>query len=446
MKKKNLAVFYPVILAVVSMFFASTVHATNGMNLEGYGPIATGMGGASFAYDNGTAAMMNNPATLGLMPEGDRLDVDFGYLGPHITSSMPGAPDAKSSADAFFMPAFGLAKKTGNVTYGVGMFSQGGMGAEYDANSFMAMGSGQEVRSELGVGRVIFPIAYNATPNLTIGGSIDYVWASLDLEMAAPGAQLGSMVTGCGGAVCAGLPAALKSAPWARVDFTGGGNFNGAATGDGVAAKIGATYKITPDLTVGATYHTKTDLSDLMTKGNGANLSAAGFGLIGNGTIIVRDFQWPATYGAGAAWNATKDLMIVADIKFIEWKDVMKSFKMSYEGGVFGNPTTINFALPQNWKNQTVYELGLGYKVTEPFTVRAGANLSRNPIPDTYLNPLFPATIKNHYMVGAGYMLTKASGVDASFTYAPKVHSTTGQGIDVSHYQTNAQIMYSYRF
>ena len=42
------------------------VYATNGMNLEGYGPIATAMGGASMAYDNGTAAVINNPATLAL--------------------------------------------------------------------------------------------------------------------------------------------------------------------------------------------------------------------------------------------------------------------------------------------------------------------------------------------------------------------------------------------
>jgi len=40
--------------------------ATNGMNMEGYGPIATAMGGASMAYDNGTAGLINNPATLGI--------------------------------------------------------------------------------------------------------------------------------------------------------------------------------------------------------------------------------------------------------------------------------------------------------------------------------------------------------------------------------------------
>lgn len=41
--------------------------ATNGMDMEGYGAIALGMGGASMAYDNGTAAMMNNPATMVMM-------------------------------------------------------------------------------------------------------------------------------------------------------------------------------------------------------------------------------------------------------------------------------------------------------------------------------------------------------------------------------------------
>ena len=53
--------------AAILTLLTPTAHATNGMNMEGYGPIAAAMGGASMAYDNGTAAMMNNPATIGLM-------------------------------------------------------------------------------------------------------------------------------------------------------------------------------------------------------------------------------------------------------------------------------------------------------------------------------------------------------------------------------------------
>ncbi len=445
---KKIFSLYLLFFGVVSAAVSVPVFATNGMNLEGYGPIATGMGGASMAYDNGAAAVMNNPATIGLMPEGDRLDVALGYLGPHITASAPGAPDAKSSADAFFMPAIGWIKKSGPLAYGVGMFSQGGMGAEYDASSFLALGSGDKVRSELGVGRIIIPVAYNVNPDLTIGGSIDYVWASLDVKMAATGAQFVNMVTNCAGPACAGL-GGFAGAPWTRLDFSGGGDFNGAATGNGFAGKIGAAYKINPSFSVGAVYQSKTSLGDLETKTDGSSISAAGMGVVGTGKIKVRDFQWPATYGIGAAWNASDALVVVADIKRINWSNVMRSFKMTYEGTLGGAPgNAVDFAMPQNWKNQTVYEIGAGYKFTPEFTGRIGVNIANNPIPDAYLNPLFPATIKNHYTIGAGYMVSKASSVDVSFTYAPEVKSTIPgpMPVTISHNQTNAQVMYSYRF
>ena len=110
---KKLLMFGSVLVFVVmSVFLAPAAYATNGMNLEGYGPIATGMGGASMAYDNGDAAVMNNPATLGLMPQGNRFDLALGYLGPHVKAEMPGA-EAKSSANAFFMPAIGWIQKSG---------------------------------------------------------------------------------------------------------------------------------------------------------------------------------------------------------------------------------------------------------------------------------------------------------------------------------------------
>ena len=445
--KKQLMMFGSVLVFVVmSAVLMPSAYATNGMNLEGYGPIATGMGGASMAYDNGVAAVMNNPATLGLMPEGDRLDVAIGMLGPNIMAESGGA-EAKSSANAFFMPAFGWAKKAGAMTYGVGMFSQGGMGTEYDANSLMdGGGSGKKVRSELGVGRVIVPLAYNVTPALTIGGSLDYVWASLDLKMAVPGSTFFSMITNCSGPACAGL-GPIAAAPWTRLDFSDSSDFSGAAKGTGFGGKLGITYKVNSDVSVGAVYHSKTSLSDLETKANGADISASGMGTVGTGKISVRDFQWPETYGIGVAWNANKELQIVADIKRINWSDVMKSFNMTYEGPLAGAPgNTVDFAMLQNWKNQTVYELGVAYKVSEPLILRAGFNLSNNPIPDTYLNALFPATIKNQYTVGAGYMVSKASSVDFSYTYAPEVKQTNGQGVTVAHSQTNAQLMYSYRF
>ena len=158
-----------------SLALVPAAHATNGMNMEGYGPIATGLGGASMAYDNGTAAMMNNPATLGLMPAGNRLDIAFGTLSPDITSKVSGMPDAASAADMFLMPAFGWVQKNGQFAYGAGVFAQGGMGTEYAADSFMAAGSGEKVMSQVSMGRFLVPAAYDVNDKFKIGASLDFV-------------------------------------------------------------------------------------------------------------------------------------------------------------------------------------------------------------------------------------------------------------------------------
>ena len=173
--------------------------ATNGMNMEGYGPVSSGMGGASQALDHGTAAMAQNPATLALMGSVARFDVALGVLGPKVGSSMAGPPKADSGGTSYVMPALGYARRQGAWTYGLGVFAQGGMGTEYGADTFLAAGSGSPVRSELGVGRLLLPVAYQVTPNFAVGATLDFVWAGLDMRMAASGAQLGAMVTGASG-------------------------------------------------------------------------------------------------------------------------------------------------------------------------------------------------------------------------------------------------------
>ena len=95
------------------LFAATTAQATNGMLMEGYGPISVGMGGASQAIDHGNAAMAQNPATLGMMQDGSsRLDVAFGILGPDVTSSVPALGlTADSGGTSYLMPAFGYVQR-----------------------------------------------------------------------------------------------------------------------------------------------------------------------------------------------------------------------------------------------------------------------------------------------------------------------------------------------
>jgi len=449
----TIKVKHSLLAASVAVALASpmSVLATNGMNLEGYGPIATGMGGASMAYDNGVAAVMNNPATLGLMDDGSsRLDVALGNLGPDVSNDAGPGGIAKSGGTSYFMPAIGYAKRAGKLTYGFGMSAQGGMGTEYGANTFMANPSqggttsiNKVTRSEVGVGRIVAPIVYNLDKNLTIGGSIDYVWATMDLQMAASQAQAMGMITG---GTLAGALGGLPAWDTAYFDFSDDNDFGGQASGAGFAGKIGLTYKVSNEISIGATYHTETSMGDLETSGFGATMSmfsngATVAGGVMPGKIAVNDFQWPSTLGVGMTYKQDK-FMIAADVKTISWSDVMSSFNMTFSNAM-GNLT---MSMPQNWEDQTVIHIGGSYKLSSATTLRAGVNSSSNPVPSSTVNPLFPATIENHYTLGFGHDLSKKSAINFSLAIAPEVSVTAGTGIVTTHAQTNWQFMYSQKF
>lgn len=375
-------------LAALGLAVPGLALATNGMIMEGYGPIAAGMGGASMAYDNGTAALANNPATLGLMGEGSRIDLMLGFVGPDV--SAPGTM-GKSSAEAFYMPAIGYAKKQGKLAYGAGIYGQGGMGTEY-GNGDMA---------QVSVGRVIFPLAYSVNERFNVGGSIDIVWAGMDL-----------VVGGFG------------------IDFRNDSDFSGQANGYSVAGKLGFTYALSDTFTVGGVYQTAGNLPTLE-----------------DGGYSVEDFDMPPILGLGLAWQASDRLMVAADVKDVMWDSSMNTVTI----------VTPNGAAPfkQDWEDQIVVALGLSYQFNDTFTGRLGYNYGKNPIPDQYVNYLWPAIAEKHYTAGFGYAFNPRSELNFALSYVPKVTVTgTGapmmfggnNGMTIEHSQVNWQLMYSYKF
>jgi long-chain fatty acid transport protein len=279
-----------------------------------------------------------------------------------------------------------------------------------------------------------------------------------------------SMMTAFGGAVFSGFINGANPVNWGNFDFSNSDKFTGKAKGNGYAGKIGFAFKLNPQLTIGGTYHSKTSLSDLnadgaavsfnanldngMLAGGAANGTYTAMTIPVTGKISIKNFQWPETYGMGVAYQANDQLMLAVDYKRIGWKAVMKDFKMSFvadatqanplAGGFAG--TTLDATLYQNWKDQDVVMFGMAYKVSDAFTARAGLQTSGNPVPDTYLNALFPAIVKNQYTVGGGYMFSKVSSFDMSVTIVPEVSAVAGSGVTSKMSQTNYQMLYSYRF
>ena len=409
--------------------------ATNGMNLEAYGAKAGGMGGASFAYENGNSALMNNPATLGLRQEGQNLGLGLTVLMPDVKTSMnhplAGPMTAVSGGDQYLMPSISYIRKSGQYTYGVGMLAQGGMGTEYGTGSFLsappdaAALAGFPLRSEVGFGRLMFPLAYNVNNSLTVAGQVDYVWANMDVQMYAQDPTTGATM--------------------GHISFSDNNDFTGKASGNGWAFKLGAHYKFSDTFAVGATYHSKTDISDL--EGDGTFTMLDGTTAIPTRFKVV-DFQWPETYGIGIAWQASPTWMLAADIKHLGWKDSMKDFRLAMDMGMGWNESS----MPQNWKDQTVLMLGAQYMVKPGLALRFGINYASNPVPDETLNPLFPATVKTHYTFGVGWNIGGGHSMAGSIAIAPKVTATNpnmfgpGMAGTVTHSQTTLRVNYNYAF
>jgi len=492
----NKQIFFATLLAL-AVSAPWSAWATNGMNLEGYGPIALGMGGASFGYDNGLAAVVNNPATLGLAPEGDRLDLAVGFLGPNVNSSLSGQSWG-SDGDAYYMPAFGWGRRDGDWTFGIASFAQGGMGTDYSPgpgaaisanlmssggtatgagsplSATIAAAAGLQERSEVGVGRLILPLVYTPNDQWTVGGTLDYVWASMDLQMAMPGQQMfnmigsglisGDMVTALQGAMGA---AYVNDIYYGYFDFTDDNDFSGRTRAWGYGANIGATFRANDRLTVGATYHSQTRLKDLHGSATVSMAVSADTGWLGGGmnsgtftdatfplkgSITIQDFEWPAIYGVGAAYQVNDRLMVAGDLKRIQWADVMEAFKMSFKAsnaptnGPFAG-LTLNATMPQDWDNQTVVQLGVAYQANDQLTLRAGFNGAKNPIPDSTVLYIFPAPVENHYTAGAGYQIADDKAVNGALSFAPEVKATNSiSGMEVTHSQFSWQVMYSQTF
>ena len=117
----------------------------------------------------------------------------------------------------------------------------------------------------------------------------------------------------------------------------------------------------------------------------------------------------PAVAIAGLGWTPTPALSVAIDGKWINYADAA------------------GFKDALGFKNITVGEIGLQYKPTERFAVRAGYNHSQIAVPGerTFATVEVPAIFKDHYCVGLGYQATRSLKLDAAYYHVPQ-NSITG--------------------
>jgi len=427
---------------------AGSAYATNGYFSHGYGMKAKGMAGASSTNTEDTFFGANNPAAAAFV--GNRIDLGADLFSPIREYSRTGSFDGagfggtgffdgsvESDAELFLIPEFGYNYMVNsNLALGVTVYGNGGMNTDY-ATGQLDMGmcmqgppNGQPAnmlcgQDALGVDLmqlIIAPTAaFKIAPNHSIGISplLGYQ------RFKAYGLQ--------GFSPLSNDPSNLTN--------------NDYDDGFGWGVRVGYLGKITPTITIGAAYASKMDFQEF-DKYSGLFAEQG-------------DFDIPENYNLGIAWQATPALKLALDYQRINYSGVDSVSNTSEPAISFpcgnGNPTCLggSSGIGFGWEDMDVWKLGMEYKYSKQWTMRAGYSHTDQPIPsaDVTFNSVAPAVIDDHITLGFTYTLASGNEVTMAYMhgFSNDVSGPVNQyfpvgGTDkIEMYQNSLGIQYSWK-
>jgi long-chain fatty acid transport protein len=349
-------------------------HATNGYFSHGYGAKAQGIGGVGIALPQDTLAAATNPA--GTAAVGDRADLGVSVFLPSRGASITGnafGADANYSGDdtsSFVIPEFGYTRKIdASTSIGIAVYGNGGLNTDYGTNPFSRFGGTGSTGVNLEQLFITPSVAYKLSETNTVGVALNLAYQRFEAK---------------GVGFFAAIPG-ISTAP-------GSLSNQGVDTSTGAGVRLGWSAKVTPGLTLGATWASKIPGKFDKYKG----LFADG----GN-------FDIPENYGLGIAVEASPQWTFAADVQTIRYSQTPS----------VGNPVANLFAKGQplgsangpgfGWKDVTVFKLGASHQLNQDLTLRAGVSFANQPVPDseTFFNVLAPGVIQKHLTLGATWNL-----------------------------------------
>lgn len=403
-------------------------HATNGMFPVGYGAKNEAMGGASIALPLDAIAAANNPA--GMVIVGDHTDFGLILFKPNRTAqiagnvcgagcSLDGTYDGNGKSN-FFIPSFGYNRMIdANTSLGVSVFGNGGMNTQYNTNPLGAFGA----TGPMGINLEQLFIAptwamkYNDTDAVGVALNLAYQrFSATGLQPFDCLAYFGACPNGVGGFTT--NPAASPTAS------PGNMTNNGTDSSTGYGIRLGWTGQVKPNVTLGATYQSKTKMGKF-SKYSGLFADQGSFDI-------------PANYGIGIAVKVQPETTVAFDVQRIDFEGVHTIGASTSIPQQFGSNGGPGFG----WKSINAYKLGVSHAYNSNFTARAGFDHCDQPIGsnDTFLNILAPGVVQNHLTLGGTWKLANKSEVTVAYIHAFELTVNGTNSIPASQGGGNANI------
>src|ERR1043166_5391451 len=405
--------------AVIASLLLASVQpalATNATNLLGYSAASQGMGGSGSAGLLDISIINTNPATLSLIPDNKDRDpqsaisggvagFNLGVLQPYLHHTDAFGNDREGENNPFIAMHGGAAfrlRALPRLTFGLGLFSQSGLGSEFRGLRTV-FGTRDEVTSYERFVKLQSAVSYQVTENLSIAAGPYLGYSDLTLQVfprtGAPPVFAGLAI----GDRCArnfGVGEPGSDCPWPVV----------------AGAKVGATYRVTPQVTVGVAY---TSPGEFDYRHGTANVNFTG-GASGRVRydVEVDGITHPQFVQGGLAYRPTPRWLLALDVSWHDWS-VFEEFTIHLRNpSRAGAPAKIDIVTPEHWRDQYVVAIGAAYEVVrDMITLRGGYNYANNPSPSATFGPAIQVPFEHHVTAGAGYR-TGPVELDLGFIYA----------------------------
>ncbi|MEO8702332.1 MAG: outer membrane protein transport protein, partial [Kofleriaceae bacterium] len=344
----------------------ASVASANAFNINEHDARVTGRGGASAASNEDPSAIVFNPGGIAL---GEGTNIAIGsslYIAQGSYESDSVAKTKTDSSPALVPNIFVTSRVHDMIAIGVGFHAPFGLAVSWpDNHAQESVVQDQSLKTYFITAAVGLNL-YKQIPGLSLGGGVDVVPATIELESVV---EFG--------------------------DAKGTAHLGGSTVGVGFRA--GAMYHppAVPGLKFGAMYRSKVKIEF---EGDGDFDIADPFrGALPPDGPITATVTLPQTVAGGVAYSPVKNLEIEANAVWINWKQTFADGDLTIN--LPGGAATVQ---PQDYKNTVSYRLGVEYGLpAQKMALRAGFIYDPTPIPDNTVSARLPDIDRKNVTVGA---------------------------------------------
>jgi long-chain fatty acid transport protein len=369
--------------------------ANNGLNQIAFGVEAVGMGGADFAVARDTSALNSNPAGLTQITA-KQLDLQVARASAvNVRHKDMFDNDVETQNDpALANVGFAKRLQDRSVTFGFGLFAQGGAGSEYPQVN-TAFGTQDELTASFRIGKLVEGAAVKITDSISFGASLAATYADLNQKF---------------------FPntSSFNAADPARSFF--GQEIDG-VSGVGVGVRLGMMQRINPRVTWAVVYASEVDL-ELEGGQLTQDRSSTGLGKVTYGDAKIDGLKLPQELGFGLALRPWPAWLLSFKLSWLDWSSAIATSTLTArKPDNPAAPSTVVQTAVDDWRDQYVFAIGFAYEPNAKWIIRGGYNYGRNPIPEENTNPLLAAITENHLTFGFGYRLKGSWQLDFALEY-----------------------------